>query len=179
MQRRGSRAMTPLRTVVLGLTTCAGVVGCLSDLLSTSPSQLNGQGNALSVPEVAGNPDAYVNQRIRVFGRLHVQPRPLEDAVPDQPARPGAEEYPATLHLVFPDQPTGRFNLLNLYRSTRDGQYEPLSCLIRAGSLVNCGDYKHGSLVTIAGTWVRHQVPSGQAGNTVFAWRTIYFLVAN
>lgn len=177
MQRKESRAVTGLRNVLVGVTACAAsVCGCTSDVSGTSPLQPVQQKAPLTVPDVAAHPDDYVGHRIQVSGRLHAVPRPLEGPAGEQVER-RAEEYPASLHLVNPDQPTGQFNLLDLYRRTGDGQYAPLTCLMRATSLVNCGDYQPGAIVTIEGTWIRHQVPSGRSGNAVFAWRTMYFLV--
>jgi len=83
---------------------------------------------------------------------------------------------------VNPDEAKGEGNILDLYRTGQGGQYERLSCQVRAGSIVDCGKYTPNSVITIEGTWMRQQVAAGQVvypgGRVeVIAWRTVYFLL--
>lgn len=81
-----------------------------------------------------------------------------------------------------PDDPKGARNILDLYRTGQNGEYERLSCQVRAGTTFDCGKYTPGSVMTIDGTWMRQQVPAGQVVHPggrveVIAWRTVYFLL--
>ena len=134
------------------------------------------QQSALTVADVLEHSDQYIGQRITVAGRLHAQVRTRDEPTDQRPNEPPR----ATLHLRTTGTSSGVTKSLDLYRSTDGGRYEPLSCVMETSR--RCGGYEPGAVMTITGTWVRHQVPAGEVVRPgkpaeVIAWRTAYFLV--
>ena len=156
-----------------GVVVIVGVVGCEAGS-ATAPLMTTA---AFSVADVNRDRDSLVGQRIAVLGRVRAQPRPGDEQ------SPGANTFPATLHLVDPTQSSGALLSLDVYRRTNAGQYEPFMCQVSDGA-IRCGEYAPEAVTTITGTWRREQLPSGQIvdpnGRIVAsASRTVYFLLVD
>jgi hypothetical protein len=158
---------------IAGALVISGAAGCTSGL-ATSPSST---APVRSVAEVNRDRDALVGERLTVIGRIHAQPRPG-----DEQSRV-SDPFSATLQLIDPGSPPGQYASLDVYRMTGAGAFEPFLCQV-SGGVTRCGSYTPDAVTTIAGTWRKEELPSGQIVNpdgrvVVVTRRTAYFLLVD
>ena len=71
--------------------------------------------------------------------------------------------------------------MVDVYRTTNTGQYEPVVCQVSDGT-IHCGDYTPDTVATIIGTWRKEELPSAQIfypdGRVVTTGRRIAYFLA-
>jgi hypothetical protein len=137
---------------------------------------------ALTPSEVLTNPKSFLDKRIEVSGRIHVEK--YEDLQPCGPDSPGGCTGPSrtTLHIVTEGEGRRESNSLDLYRTKPDGGEEPAVCRVISAAEFDCGLLKANAIAPVTGRLIKHRIPTQQVGYpdgrmVVLQYREIYVLL--
>jgi hypothetical protein len=136
----------------------------------------------LTVPEVFRTPDTYIENKIRVRGRIMAQPH--YSAAPCVASEPCPQIINITLHLVDPSdlanrQPT---TPLDLFEHTAEDTFMPMTCTFVSTDNFDCNPYTQNAITTVEGTFIKHKIPYHTVGTsdgeiTVLKYSDIFILV--
>lgn len=130
----------------------------------------------LTVTEVLGSLDAYIEKNIRVRGKILAKPN--YSTGPCYPSEPCPPIIDITLHLVNPDEPADHYPItsLDLYEHTADGTLKPMKCTFIGEDNFDCHPFVQNTVAIIEGTFIKHKIPYLTVGTSTGDFKVLKYL---